>query len=333
MKDDGAVPVDHGWLLVWRDMNIEAANVLRRAKLPQDLFLNDNAKLSGAEYFRLWRAFELETGCASFPIELAKAVTTEAFNPMIFAALCSSDLAVAVQRIAEYKRLLAPMEMTVEACADGLRVTKRWAGELDSEVPVSLAAMDLVILVKIARMGLREHVVPVSVVSNLPLEPAAAFTAYLGVTPQRGETRSVTFKSEDARKPFLTANEDIWRTFEPDLRRRLSQLQSAATMGDRVRSILLESLPSGEASIDETARRLGISSRSLQRRLRPEGTSFKQIVRATREQLAHHYLTKTQLCYAEISFLIGFDEPSSFFRAFRGWTGATPMAVRQSASC
>lgn len=57
--------------------------------------------------------------------------------------------------------------------------------------------------------------------------------------------------------------------------------------------------------------------------------SYRDLVKTTRLSLARHYLENSSLSYAEISFLVGFDEPSSFFRAFREWTGTTPEAARQ----
>jgi AraC-like DNA-binding protein len=325
------VSVDRGWLVLYQDMGVDACDVLRRAQLPDDLFLRENAKLSVAEYFRLWNASDEVVGDPALPIRLAEAITAEAFNPMVFAALCSPDLTVAMQRIAAYKRLVVPMTVTVEECSDGLVVSKRWDDEGERTVPASLAATDLVMLTQIARMGLRERIVPLSVTSHLPMEPRQAFRAYFGVAPIRGAARSVTFRAEDARKPFLTASPAVWQTFEPELQRRLTTLDAVAPLSERVRSVLLESLPSGEASMEVTARRLGLSSRTLQRRLKQDGASFKEIVRSTREQLACHYLANTLLGYAEISFLVGFEEPSSFFRAFREWTGATPESMRLSA--
>ncbi|XXT51298.1 AraC family transcriptional regulator [Sorangium sp. So ce542] len=61
-----------------------------------------------------------------------------------------------------------------------------------------------------------------------------------------------------------------------------------------------------------------------------EGTSFQQILKETREALARHYLEKTSLPVAEISFLLGFSEPNSFYRAFRSWTGTTPDQARRA---
>jgi AraC-like DNA-binding protein len=83
--------------------------------------------------------------------------------------------------------------------------------------------------------------------------------------------------------------------------------------------------------MEAIAKKLAVSKRTLQRRIEAEGTSFQQILKETREALARHYLEKTSLPASEISFLLGFDEPNSFYRAFRSWTGKTPDSVRQHA--
>lgn len=111
----------------------------------------------------------------------------------------------------------------------------------------------------------------------------------------------------------------------------MSKLDAEVLISQRVRSVLLECLPSGETSIVDAARRLGISSRTLQRRLKTEGVTYKELVKETRERLSRHYLLNTPLSYGEISFLVGYDEPSSFFRAFRKWTGMTPEYARRHA--
>ena len=101
-------------------------------------------------------------------------------------------------------------------------------------------------------------------------------------------------------------------------------------MAARVHGALLELLPSGHPTMDGVARALAVSTRTLQRRLREEGTSYRAVLGQTRESLARHYLTSSALSTAEISFLLGYEEPNSFYRAFRGWTGETPDAVRSA---
>lgn len=102
------------------------------------------------------------------------------------------------------------------------------------------------------------------------------------------------------------------------------------TTAERVQAALLEALRSGQASMQSIARKLALSKRTLQRRIEVEGTSYQVLLDETRTNLARHYLENTTLSVAEISFLLGFSEPNSFYRAFRVWTGTTPDHLRRA---
>ena len=145
---------------------------------------------------------------------------------------------------------------------------------------------------------------------------------------QQGPRPRVSFKAEDAQLPFIIANEKMWRFFEPELRKRMSELDISATTADRAKAALLELLPSGSSSVAAVSQKLGTSTRTLQRRLKQEGRSFQNVLNETRESLARHYLRSSRLSIAEISFLLGFGDPNSFFRAFHSWTGTTPEQAR-----
>ncbi|WP_040277592.1 helix-turn-helix domain-containing protein, partial [Xanthomonas citri] len=168
----------------------------------------------------------------------------------------------------------------------------------------------------------------------LPRLPPGAYARryerFFGVPVRHGEAPAITFGAADALRPFLTVNEGMWRVFEPDLRRRLSELDAAATTVERVRAVLLELLPSNMATIEKAAERLGLSKRTLQRRLEDEGANFRALVNATRESLARHYLGSTTMTGGEIAFLLGFEDPNSFYRAFLEWTGQTPDTARNA---
>ena len=157
-----------------------------------------------------------------------------------------------------------------------------------------------------------------------------AYESFLGCRIQAGDRLSVTFGPQDATRPFLTYNSSMWATLEPELGRQLAELDSAASIAARTRALIMEALPEGQLSVEVAARRLAISSRTLQRRLRQEGTSFQAVARRAREDLARHYVGDTQLSFNEIAYLVGFDEAKSFFRAFRTWTGTTPQSLRRS---
>lgn len=84
--------------------------------------------------------------------------------------------------------------------------------------------------------------------------------------------------------------------------------------------------------MDTIAGKLMLSKRTLQRRIDAEGPSFQRILDRTHTDLAVHHLEHTALTVGEISFLLGFSEPNSFYRAFRAWTGATPESARRVAA-
>jgi AraC-like DNA-binding protein len=98
----------------------------------------------------------------------------------------------------------------------------------------------------------------------------------------------------------------------------------------QVKRVLHELLRNDEGHVEVVAKRLGITSRSLQRRLKDERATFAGIREDLRRDLAKRYLDDG-LAIAEISFLLGFSEPSAFFRAFKRWTGTTPRARAQPA--
>ncbi|PJI45600.1 MAG: AraC family transcriptional regulator [Rhizobium sp.] len=319
--------LDTTWRTLLIDLGIRPADALRRAGLPDDL-LTSSARVSSESYYRLWGAIEDLLGDPLLPIRLCEAVQAESFSPPLFAALCSPDLVSAAERIGRYKTLIAPMRLEVVRSRERVRIVLRW---LDAPFvpPPSLVLMELLFCVQLARMGTREAINPIEVTAPEPPSPSAPYDAFLGVRIHRGEETSVTFLAADATRPFLTSNDTLWALFEPDLRQRVADLNAAVTTAKRVHAALLEGLPSGQVSMDAVAAKLGMSKRTLQRRIEAENTSFQTILRGVREALARHYLARTRLPLAEIAFLLGFDEVNSFHRAFRAWTGTTPDALRR----
>ena len=93
---------------------------------------------------------------------------------------------------------------------------------------------------------------------------------------------------------------------------------------------IAERLGTGEPSQTEIARRMGMSERTLQRRLQAEGSSFNELLEEARRTIALSYLADRNLAAYEVSFLLGYREPATFFRAFKRWTGKTPQEYRAS---
>lgn len=312
------------------DLGLRSADLLQAAGLPGDLLNRDGATLSPRQYYALFDALDLVIGDRDLAIAIADTLSPEVFDPPIFAAMCSPNLQVAADRIAVHKRLLGPLRLHVEPDADGVNLKIAWpAGD---PPPAVLPCVEAAFWVALARFGTRTRVVPQRVV--LPQLPrnVATVESWLRTRVERGATTLIRFSRLDATRPFLTANAGMWDFFEPELRRRLDDLGADATFGSKVRATLVELLPAGAGSTHGVARHLGISTRTMQRRLGDEGVTFQELLAEVREGLARHYLTQSTLSLTEIAFLLGYDDPNSFHRAFNRWTGRTPLGIRETAT-
>ena len=319
--------VDLGWQVLLKDLGLSTQDLLRYAHLPLDLFNRSSPTLTTEEYFRLWRGFEHLLSDPVFPLRLGQAISVESFSPPIFACFCSPNLNVALARLAQYKPLIGPLRLDVKQTEKQTAIA---LGPLPGNhpLPSSLIAAELVFFVHVARLATREHITPTTVHTIVSLPQQEQYEEFFGAQLDVGKINGVTFSAEDAQKPFLTTNENMWSIFEPELRTRMLNLGLEAQVRDRVRACLIEILASGECSMADVAQRLAISTRTLQRRLQEENTSFQQEITNLRKELAHHYLLKTRYSSADIAFLLGYNNPSSFFRAFHMWTGKTPDGVR-----
>jgi AraC-like DNA-binding protein len=95
-------------------------------------------------------------------------------------------------------------------------------------------------------------------------------------------------------------------------------------VGAQVKHTLKRSLAGKRPTLQHIARELGMSARTLQRRLTDASITFQQLVEDTRRELAHHYLKQSTVELTEAAFLLGYEDANSFFRAFHLWEGTTP---------
>lgn len=320
--------LDASLTVMFNDMRLSPQDILRRAGLPLDLLQRKGPTVTAEEYYRLWEAlgYALRDD-PTFPLKMVEALRAEAFSPPLFAAFCSPYLAVALKRIAHYKPLVGPMRLDVHS--DDYGTTVAFSG-----IPItrtglhSFLILETVFWVQLARIATREQVIPKKVHLSVDLPEKSAYEAYYGTTVTRDAFTGLTFYADDARRPFLTANDDMWSIFEPQLKTRLNDLVAESGFRERVRACLMEIMASGQYTMTDVAGRLAVSTRTLQRRLKAEGTTFQHELDTLREELARNYLARSDYSSGQIAFLLGYEDPNSFYRAFRTWTGQTPETVR-----
>ena len=293
--------------------------VLRKAQLPGDIFAHKTPTLKEEEYFRFMEAVGERVTDPEMPIRIATVNKIESFSPPIFASYCSKNAEVCIQRLARYKRLIGPMVMRVTKTESETTVEYTTEDET-GELPQFLVETELAFLVGMFRRTTREQIDPVRIRMKQPVENEA-FLRFFTVPAERAGENSITFRNEDLQIPFISYDEAMWDYFEPELAKRLSELDVDDSISARVRSALTELLPGGACGIEDVAERLGLTKRTLQRKLSEENTTFQKQLNSTREMLALHYIRNTDMNTGEIAFLLGYQEMNSFLRAFAIWTG------------
>jgi AraC-like DNA-binding protein len=98
----------------------------------------------------------------------------------------------------------------------------------------------------------------------------------------------------------------------------------------RARAVLVQELPTGRVTEEGLAERLNMTQRTLQRRLRDEGETFRSLLTQVRKDLAKHYVQEPDYRITEIAFLLGFSDSSAFSRAYRDWFGESPTMTRHN---
>ena len=217
-------------------------------------------------------------------------------------------------------------ELDVDVTATDTTATYRCRNRPD--VARVLGLSQLAFMVALARRATRHEIVPNRVTVIGSTHDLGGCTEFFDCEVRSGEVFEVSFDALDASRPFLTRNDEMWETFQPGLRRRAAEAGEYRSVRDEVEEALFVLLPSGRAAMSDVASELGIGGRTLQRRLAAEGTSWLDVLNSTRETLARYYFESTQLNATEVSFLLGFADPNSLFRAFQRWTGTTPESWR-----
>ncbi len=131
--------------------------------------------------------------------------------------------------------------------------------------------------------------------------------------------------------PNRLGDPSISKFFDAHLEEELAQLTDEKGLDKRVRIQISKSLSEGLPTLAEIAARLGLSARTLQRRLSDQGLSFQALVDDSRRQLAERMLRETKYTLCDIAFLTGFSEQSAFTRAFKRWQGMTLRSYRLEA--
>ncbi len=130
--------------------------------------------------------------------------------------------------------------------------------------------------------------------------------------------------------PIPHASLDLLQMMKQRAEKLIRESTQHTSMASQVSALIANSLLGQEPDRGSIADKLAMSQRTLQRKLAKEDTSYQEVLDQTRHRLAKDYLQQLQLTITDIAYLLGFTEPSAFYRAFKKWHGMTPGQYRDS---
>lgn len=252
------------------------------------------------------------------------------FHALGYAWLASHTLRDALNRFVRYLRIVSEkIFLKLEEGPDGLTLVLSYE-LLGMRVPAQID-MGMAMSIHICRLNFGEDLKPVVVNFMHPEPPCAEKYFELFKTAVRfsADRDSMTYSFADVDRYLMGANPQLARLNDQVMIEYLGKLNKDDII-DRVTAAIIDMLPSGGIADEKVAETLNMSVRSLQRRLKEVGSTFRTLLEAVRKDLAATYVRDPDIELVEVAFLLGFSDQSAFSRAFKRWAGKSPSEARKS---
>lgn len=313
------------------DEALDKRALLKSIGLDPDLPVDPKVMVADADYYALLETIaRSDPRAIDLPLRVGASMRCEDYGAFGLAWKSALSLRGSCERAERYARALTNVAMyRVRDAAEGVYMELHRDGErtlglrLSNEATIaSIAAISQE--VSTSRFQPLEvffrHKAPASALAHqrhfgCPVRFAAGLDALL-------------ISHEQMQQPNQLGDRGISKFFDAHLDEELAKLDDNAALERRLRIHVSQALSAGVPRISSIAGCLGLSARTLQRRLSERGYSFQELVDESRRELAVRLLAETGYPLAQIAFLTGFSEQSAFNRAFKRWAGQTPRSFR-----
>ncbi|MEM9460579.1 MAG: AraC family transcriptional regulator [Myxococcota bacterium] len=288
-------------------------------------------------FVRLWGEAVAQAGDRALGLEYARYLRSRrqtalrSLGIVGYAVSHCRDVRQAIELGLRYHRIIDPLHsIRLETTGDQIRVMV----DHEPRIVALVEPMEYFVASMVSTMPVAEHNTPRPTevcFRHARRHPLAAYTELVG-GPVRFEASwyGVSFDAAILDLPLMGADPQLGHYLRHAADALVTQATPAATTLDaRVRHAIDEGLATGTVDQASVARRLGMSSRTLQRGLSAQQTSFGALLDEVRRRRALELIAQPELSAAEIAFALGYGDPRTFYRSFRRWTGQNPTAYRR----
>jgi len=315
-----------------RALNIDVDQLLAENNIDRTFVDEPEVRFSELQVLMLWQAAESRYAKPTFGIDLALSIPFGKLELIDYLIAGCATVGSAMESLEHHARLCASgfLYRTEPFTHEG-QVGKRIIGQHQHPIavfPPSMLEYTWTLLISRLRGVCGSAFTPQLWLPHRPQAAASQLIEVLGRLPEVSDQDCLFVSAAQWELANQRYDPLLHKVLLPHALEVESRLPEPTFLG-AVQSAIGFALHRGEPTIGRVATRLGLSARTLQRRLEAEGQTFQQQLEQVRSDLAFRYLRNTQLSLSEISALLAYADMSAFCRAFRRWTGESPASVRQ----
>lgn len=311
---------------------VKAETLYEAVNLDASVLEDPDSRIPFAQLVALYEKAAELTGDVNFGLHIGESVALSAFDVVGYCALNSSTLGAAFARVARYHSIWTDGALfTLETAGDTSAIVYRYADTSILETRQD-SEMTLATVTKLCRQIATPDFTPTAVAFQHAAPADVSEHERLFNCPLKFDARAnrLSFPSSFLSLPIAKADASLCALLDRHAEELLAKYPPRDSLIDQVRNLLADEFRGGEPSLERIAEHLGLTPRTLQRKLQELGTSYNDVLDQMRRQLAMRYLREPRMAICEVAYLLGFSESSSFHRAFKRWTGLTPKEFRSN---
>lgn len=292
-----------------------------------------SSRLTAGEYFGILERAVAATGDPDLGFHAGALIAPRHLGVVGYVVMSCASLMEALAQYDRYVRLVHGIGRPLMVRhGDRVEMPLDWSGE--STPPPAFAQLIMTTRARMGRLLIGRETAPMDVDFQFatPRE-AGAYQRFFGGKVNFGAAQTrLTFAAEYLESPVIMASAEMARVIGAQAEAQMRQLADEPEFMHALKIMLTQGLTMGRVGAADVAQRMGISSRTLHRRLSACAYVFRDILDDVRRERAESYLALSQHSLAEIAFMLGYTEQSTFQHAFKRWTGTTPQQYRAGLS-
>jgi len=319
-------------IAVAESFGADRIEILRETNISPDIFTNPKARVTVEQAMDVWRVIVRQTGLQDIGLECGLKSRFQTMGILGYVMMNSPSITQAWRKLCNYQELVLSIllqKMNVEGELirfDGT-MQEEWQDEF--KYTIDYIYSSCLTLIKNCTF---KNIHPLEVGFNFP-EPSNVHRYHEIYDPATikfsCENPYIVYKKSDLDNEITAHNPGIFDHFEVLLEESANEHDLLNINTRAVKKSILNRLKAEIPKADEVAQELAMSVRSLQQKLRKEGTTFQEILNIVRKEIAIKQLTLSHNNVTDVAFLTGFSDISVFSRNFKKWTGLTPTEFQK----